>query len=267
MSRHRNDAPKIVQIERNSKQNPKNFDFDSRDAAYLSSIHSIKIRKVFKDRSLRAGGWFFSTCKNKGFMTYLPNISLVHFGSFLIGEIFLGRSRRKKPLPNPLLICFGFWPLAFGKQPPVFSSFLRVPWHFFASIGVCRLSTKMFLYIFPKRSVFWLSLHLKWPNKKLFLKISVPPYLCVEKNESKSPSPWFTSPWFTKKDSWIIHGLFVVIICKRKTRNACNCSLILTALRSLGLWSKEYWNKGIKSLCLCISVLKNESKSPSLSDL
>ena len=51
----------------------------------LSPIHSIKIRKVFKDRSLWAGGWFFSTCKNNGFMTYLPNISLVHFGSFLVG--------------------------------------------------------------------------------------------------------------------------------------------------------------------------------------
>ena len=47
----------------------------------------------------------------------------------------------------------------------------------------------------------------------------------------------------------------------KKRELPCNCSLILTALRSLVLWSKEYGNKGINSLCLRTSVLRKTNQN------
>ena len=48
---------------------------------------------------------------------------------------------------------------------------------------------------------------------------------------------------------------------KEKRELSCNCSLILTAPRSLVLWYKEYGNKGINSLYLRTSVLRKTTQN------
>ncbi len=82
-------------------------------------------------------------------MTHLPNFSLVHFGSFLIGEISWGGAGGKtSPQPSPDLL----WPLA--SSPQFFLLFCECLGTFSQASAFAGCQPKMFFFFFPKRSVF-----------------------------------------------------------------------------------------------------------------